>query len=186
MKSTKQSIAPWWIMLISSVLAVLFGIISLAWPQASLALMLLFFGIWALIHGVISIVRGFASMKIEKHWWIATLEGALSVFVGLFIFFDPRLSITIAYLMVAGWAILMGILQIIGAFVVLKGMVVRWFLAAMGAFSLILGILLIANYTAGLTVFVWMVGVFALFYGIFGIALALGLRETNKKLEIKK
>lgn len=171
--------------MISGIFAILFGIISIAWPKASLALMLIFFGIWALVNGVIGIIHGFASIKTTKHWWIFILEGLLSLFVGFFIFFDPRLSLTIAYLMVAGWAILMGILQIIAAFVVFKGVPARWFLAGMGAFSLILGMLLVANYQAGLLVFVWMVGVFALFNGMFAIALALGVRETQNKLEVK-
>lgn len=186
MKQKNKTITPWWMVFFTGLASVIFGIISLAWPQTSLALMVIFLGVWALIKGTLGIVHGVTSIKQAKHWWLFVLEGALSLLVGFFIFFDPKLSLAILYLVIAGWAILMGFLQLITAFVAMKGMPSRWLLAAMGAFSLILGILLVANYKAGLLVFVWSVGIFALFYGVFAMALALGFREVEQKMEIKK
>jgi Short repeat of unknown function (DUF308) len=47
----------WWLALGPSVLGVVFGVMIVAWPEATLKVVAVLFGAWPLLHGVVRIVQ---------------------------------------------------------------------------------------------------------------------------------
>ncbi len=58
----------WWVYLVSGLFATLFGIVALVWPGMTLALLILWFGIFILIQGIFAIVEAFGAAGRHERW----------------------------------------------------------------------------------------------------------------------
>src|SRR5687768_15308041 len=77
----------WWVFLVRGLVAILFGLVALFYPAATLFTLILFYGIFAFIDGVfavVSAVRGKEGMG--PRWWLA-LIGVLGIVAGLVTYF---------------------------------------------------------------------------------------------------
>jgi uncharacterized membrane protein HdeD (DUF308 family) len=68
--------------------------------------------------------------------------------------------------LIAAWAIVTGILQIIGAFTLPLGTGREWLLGLTGLLSIIFGILISMQPSAGLVTVIWLIGIYAIVYGV--------------------
>ena len=78
---------------------------------------------------------------------------------------------------IAFWAIFTGILEIVGAIRLRHEINNEWFLALSGVLSIGLGILLFLSPAAGSLAIVWMIGAYALLFGILLVILGIRLRN---------
>ncbi|HCG1540150.1 TPA: DUF308 domain-containing protein, partial [Pseudomonas aeruginosa] len=79
----------------------------------------------------------------------------------------------------AGWALAMGIFQIVAAIRLRKSIQNEWWMILSGAISVLFGVLMIANPGAGALAVVWVIGAYAVFFGVLLVMLALRLRKTS-------
>ncbi|MDY1134552.1 DUF308 domain-containing protein, partial [Pseudomonas aeruginosa] len=82
-------------------------------------------------------------------------------------------------LIIAGWALAMGIFQIVAAIRLRKSIQNEWWMILSGAISVLFGVLMIANPGAGALAVVWVIGAYAVFFGVLLVMLALRLRKTS-------
>ena len=68
--------------------------------------------------------------------------------------------------LIASWAIATGIMQIIGAIRLRKEIDDEWMLIAGGALSVLFGIILVVQPKVGALALVWVIGAYAILYGI--------------------
>ena len=66
-----------------------FGLAALFWPDETLWVLIVFFGAYALVGGIFSIVAG---MAYATRRWLLLTEGGLGVVAGLIAFFWPGLT----------------------------------------------------------------------------------------------
>ncbi|MFD1814515.1 HdeD family acid-resistance protein [Rhodococcus gannanensis] len=171
----------WWLLLIRGIIAVIFGIVALVWPDVTVKALIVVVGIFWIVDGVISAVRAIQARKVVMSWvwWLA---GALvSVAAGVVLFVWPDLTaLAFAYLM-GFWAILVGILEIIGAFQVMANGG-QWIGAMVaGAIALIFGLILVIWPGSGITGLMWLVGIFALAFGVLFIVGAFQVRSAARR-----
>ncbi|MDO7919814.1 DUF308 domain-containing protein, partial [Pseudomonas aeruginosa] len=93
-------------------------------------------------------------------------------------FFWPQLTAIGLLLIIAGWALAMGIFQIVAAIRLRKSIQNEWWMILSGAISVLFGVLMIADPGAALAV-VWVIGAYAVFFGVLLVMLALRLRKTS-------
>ena len=87
---------------------------------------------------------------------------------------------TLALLMVlAVWAIVIGVLQIWGAITPRKVVEGEWLLILNGLLSIAFGVIAMAQPATGALAFVWMIGWFAVVFGCLYIALAFRLKHLR-------
>lgn len=171
----------WWALLLRGVVAIAFGIIALAWPHATVKVLIVVVGIFWIVDGIVSAVRAIQARKVVQSWvwWLA---GALvSVVAGIVLFVWPDLTaLAFAYLM-GFWAILVGILEVIGAFQVMANRG-EW-LGSMvaGAISLIFGLILVIWPGSGITGLMWLVGIFAILFGVLFVIGAFQARSAARR-----
>ncbi|EME16677.1 HdeD family acid-resistance protein [Rhodococcus triatomae] len=171
----------WWLLLIRGVIAIAFGIVALVWPDVTVKALIVVVGIFWIVDGIISAVRAIEARKVVTSWvwWLA---GALvSVIAGVVLFVWPDLTaLAFAYLM-GFWAILVGILEIIGAFQVMAngGQWIGTMVA--GALALIFGLILVIWPGSGITGLMWLVGIFALAFGVLFIVGAFQVRAAARR-----
>jgi uncharacterized membrane protein HdeD (DUF308 family) len=169
----------WWAVALRGVVAILFGIIVLAWPGISLVFLITVWGAFALIDGVFSLVSAMRRAKAGESWGSLVLTGITGILAGLIAWIWPGITAAALAFLIGAWAIITGILEIVAAVQLRKLIRGEFWLGLSGALSVILGILLFLNPAAGAVSLVWLIGIFALIFGITLIALGFRLRSLQ-------
>lgn len=168
----------WWLLLIRGILAVLFGLMAFAWPALTLVTLVLLYGAYALVDGLTAIWVGAKSRA-----WALLLFGLLGVIVGIYTLFFPGVTAIVLLYLIAAWAFVRGIFEIVTAIQLRKEISNEWVLIISGIISIIFGVVLIANPGAGALAMVLVIGAFALVFGVIMIILAFRVRGLPKRLE---
>ena len=165
----------WWALLLRGIAAVLFGLAALFWPGLTLVVLIVFFGAYALVDGVFAIVAGIRGSEGSR--WLLLAEGVLGVLAGLVAFFWPGMSAMVLLFLISAWAIFTGLLKVVMAVAFRRRIENEWLMGLSGMLSVLFGVVLAVWPGAGLLSLVWLVGIYAL---IFGVALiVLGFRARG-------
>ena len=165
----------WWALLLRGIAAVLFGLAALFWPGLTLVVLIVFFGAYALVDGILSIVAGIWGSEGSR--WLLLAEGVLGVLTGLVAFFWPGMTAMVLLFLISAWAIFTGLLKVVMAIAFRRRIENEWLMGLSGVLSVLFGVVLAVWPGAGLLSLVWLVGLYAL---IFGVALiVLGFRARG-------
>jgi uncharacterized membrane protein HdeD (DUF308 family) len=170
----------WWAVVVRGVVAVLFGIAAILQPGIALIALIALFGAYALIDGVFSIVGAVRAGQHNQQWWVLALEGIAGIVVGLLTFFWPGVTALVLLYYIGAWAIITGVLEIAQAIRLRREIDNEWMLALAGVVSLVFGVLVVVNPGSGALAIVWVIGVYALIFGVILIALGLRLRGLQE------
>lgn len=171
----------WWLILIRGICAIVFGISTLLWPGLSLITLVLFYGVFALVDGILAISAAIVGGALVDRWWLA-LVGLVGVAAGLLTLTWPGLTGLVLLYFIGGWAIAAGVLQIVGAIRLRKEIENEWLLIASGVLSVLFGVLILFHPGAGALGLALLIAWFAILYGVLLSGFALRLR---KHAEIK-
>lgn len=170
----------WWTYAVRGVLAVFFGILALIWPAQALLALVLIFGAYAFADGILAMVAGIASIGKYDRWWAVLLEGIAGVVIGVVTFFRPNLTALGLLYLIGAWAFITGILEIVAAIELRRVIKDEWMLILSGLLSILFSVVLIAfPAIAGLSL-VWLIGIYAIVFGISVVVLAFRLRGLQK------
>jgi uncharacterized membrane protein HdeD (DUF308 family) len=169
----------WWVLLVRGLLAVLFGIMAFAWPVPTLVALVLVYGAYALVDGVTAL-----SVGITARAWSFALSGLAGIAVGIGTFFYTGITAVALFYLIAAWAIVRGIFEIVAAIELRKEIRGGWALITGGIFSIIFGLLLIAYPAPGVLALAWLMGAYAVAFGIVMIVLAFVLHGLPGKFEM--
>jgi Uncharacterized conserved protein len=97
-------------------------------------------------------------------------------------FVSPGLTALALLYVIAAWAIVRGVFEIIAAIHLRKELENEWLLALSGLLSVALGVLLIAAPGAGALALLWWIGGFAIIAGILMIVLGMRLKGVKDRL----
>ena len=167
----------WWLVVLRGVLAILFGLSAFVWPGITWLTLIIIFGVYAIIDGGIAVGTGIARTKDSPRWWTFLLEGLVSIAAGVIALIRPDLATLVLVYMIAAWAVFTGILEIVAAVRLRREIDNEWFLALGGLLSIGLGVLLFLQPAAGSLALIWMIGGYALAFGILLVILGIRLRN---------
>jgi len=170
----------WWLFLVRGIAAIAFGILAFIWPGITLLSLTLVFAAYALIDGICALWSAIAgrSGELVPRWWLAVV-GIAGVLAGLAAFLYPGMTALILLFFIAGWAIVIGVLQIWGAIQLRKEIEGEWLLALNGLLSIGFGFLVMAWPGAGALAIVWIIGWYAILAGCLSIGLAFRLKKAR-------
>ncbi len=151
--------------LFRGIAAVLFGVLTLVWPKLSLFVLVIMFGVFAVISGITAVVAALRNTE-EQGWGFLLIEGILGILAGVVALVWPGITALAFLYLIAAWAILTGITEIVAplAFPMSVGRAVLTALA--GVVSIIFGIVIAAQPSSGLLAVVWLIGVYAIVFGV--------------------
>lgn len=172
----------WWAFLVRGMLAILFGLVALFWPRLTLEVLVICFGAFALINGIFMLVVALGDRRMHARWGVLLVEGLVGIAIGLLTLFWPLITALVLLSLVAIWALVSGGLEIAVALWMHYSMGNEWLLLVSGVASLLLGILLIAFPQAGLQALTWLIGIYALIFGILLVFLGLQWRWFQRKM----
>jgi uncharacterized membrane protein HdeD (DUF308 family) len=166
----------WWLLLLRGIAAIIFGVLAFAWPGLTLLTLILFYGAFALVDGVLAIIAAITGGAPAPRWWLV-IVGLLGIAAGLLTFLMPGLSALVLLFFIAGWAIATGVFQIIGAIQLRKEIDNEWLLILGGIISVLFGIGVMLAPGAGALALVWVIGTYAVIIGVLLVALAFRLKK---------
>ncbi len=171
----------WWLFLLRGLVAIAFGVIAFVWPGLTLVALTLVWGIYALADGILALWAALAATggDTAKRWWLA-LGGVASILAGLVAFFYTGMTALVLLMFIAAWAIIIGVVLIWGAIELWKVLDDAWLIGLNGALAIAFGVLLVARPGDGAVAVVWMIGWFAVVFGILHVALAFRLRRFKQ------
>ncbi|MFC4122644.1 HdeD family acid-resistance protein [Nonomuraea zeae] len=167
----------WWLLLIRGAAAIIFGILALIWPRMTLLVLVIFFGAYALVSGVSELIAGLRhGARARSRTWLI-VSGIIGILAGIAALIWPGITSLALLYVVAFWAIFTGIAEIVAGVQLRKVIDNEWMFIVGGILSVIFGVLLIVWPGAGMLSLVWLIGVFAILYGIAMIALSLRVKN---------
>src|SRR5262244_3798925 len=167
----------WWLLLLRGLAAIAFGILAFLWPGLTLVTLVLLYGAFAFVDGVLSLVAAFTgSAKPVPTWWLVVV-GLLGIGAGVVTFAWPVLTAIVLVLIIGAWALVHGIFEIIGAIQLRKEIDNEWWLILGGALSVVFGLIVLFAPGAGALGLIWAIASYSIVFGILFIALALRLRK---------
>ena len=149
----------WWLVAIRGVAAILFGVIAWVWPFIALWALVLLFGAFAIVDGVsmlVALVRG--DPEVRRHAWAVGIIGVVGIVAGIVAFVYPGITAIALLYVVAAWAMIVGVFQVIAAIRLRHEVKGELWMAIAGIFTAAFGVLLIIWPGAGLLSLVWLVG----------------------------
>ena len=169
----------WWSLVLRGLLAVIFGVVAFIMPGVTWTALVFLWGVYAIVDGIFSMVAGFRAPSGYKRWWLMLVLGVFGVIAGAIAFLLPVLTGLFLILLMAGWAVATGILEIVAAVQMRKYITGEWVLVISGIASTAFGILLFINPYAGAVAVVWIIGIYAVIFGILMMILGFKLRTLE-------
>jgi uncharacterized membrane protein HdeD (DUF308 family) len=112
---------------------------------------------------------------------VSALEGVAGIIAGVLAFILPGVTALVLLYLIAFWAIMTGIIEIIGAFYLRKEMDNEFWLGLAGVISVIFGVALVINPGSGALALIWVIGAYAIGFGMLLILLAFRVKNTSDK-----
>lgn len=162
----------WWMLLIAGLAALVFGILSFIYPGMTLAILVSFYGAYALVDGIFRVIASVNQGERGQPWGFLLFSGIISILAGIVTFFYPGITAVALYWIIATWAIVHGILEIAAAIQFRRIVQHDWALGLGGVLSILFGVLLFLYPASGILTLIWLIAIYAVLYGIVEIMLA--------------
>lgn len=175
----------WWLVLLRGIVAVLLGISLFTNTAATLAVIIVFLGIYWLIDGIFTLLASFTGRKVNENWGWGMFSGVISILAGLAILAHPVLTTLFSVSFIASIAGIMivfsGVSSIVTGFRLRKTSG-EWMMIIGGVLTSLLGLLLLMNPLFSALVFVYILAIFALIGGIVMITLAFKIKKLKNEI----
>jgi uncharacterized membrane protein HdeD (DUF308 family) len=172
----------WWLLLLRGVAAIAFGVLAFIWPGVTLFTLVILYGAFALIDGILALVAAFASRgQTVPRWWLV-LTGILGIAAGLIAMFWPGITALVLILFIGAWAVVRGVMEILAAFQLRKQIEGEWLLVLAGVLSMLFGLGVLIFPGTGALALVWLIAIYAIAIGVVMIMLALRLRAHRSRM----
>jgi uncharacterized membrane protein HdeD (DUF308 family) len=165
----------WWVPVLRGIAAIVFGVLALAAPQIGLLALVLMWGVYAIADGAFNLLlaswTGRSSGRLG--WYL--FEAVISIAAGILTFAYPGMTAMALLFIIALWAIATGIAEIAAAIELRRFMRNEWMLALAGVLSIAFGVFLFARPMSGALAVVWMIGAYAIAFGLLLIGVGVRL-----------
>jgi uncharacterized membrane protein HdeD (DUF308 family) len=156
-----QSKSYLWILALTGIASILFGVLLVVWPGPSLQVLVYLFGAFAGARGILSLIYTFRAISERMPWWPPLFIGIIDLVAAAVVFAHPDITVIALVYVIAFWAILGGLFQIFASL-----LTARFLWALAGVLALAAGYVLLANPLQGGLAFVLVLGVFAIINGV--------------------
>jgi uncharacterized membrane protein HdeD (DUF308 family) len=170
----------WQLIALRGVAAILFGIGTLVWPSVTLWVLVIMWGVYAIVDGVAALAASITGRGLVPHrGWLA-FTGLVSIVAGIAAFAWPGITALALLYLIAAWAFVTGVVEIATAISMRKEIHNEWALGISGALSVVLSVLLVARPGSGALAITWAIGWYAVVYGGMVLALAWEVRRDTR------
>jgi uncharacterized membrane protein HdeD (DUF308 family) len=174
-KSTSTSL------ILLGILAVIVGIIAIAWPNVTILALVILFAVYAFMDAGLQAARAFGSRSagpVLGHLLLALISLAAGVVALVW----PGPTAYVLVIIVAAWALVGGVVEIFAGFGSGETAGMRALFIISGLVSVAFGIVLFARPNAGAVALALLFGLYSLIYGFSQIAAGVQVRQLGKSV----
>jgi uncharacterized membrane protein HdeD (DUF308 family) len=175
-----------WLLVVRGVAAVVFGVLALVWPGVTVLALALLFGAYALVDGVGMIIGSFRRSGPRQQRIAHLIAGLVGLAAGVLTLVWPGITALVLVVMVGVWAIATGALDLwsaVSPYPPTSPKAPRrrghWLLAAIGALSVVAGVLILLRPDVGALAIAQVIGVYAIISGALMLAEGWRLRRVR-------
>jgi len=173
-----------WSFIARGVVAFLSGLVILLWGSASLDLIVLSFGMFALLQGILSVIPGLS--KLGGRIYFLLIEGVVGILAGVFTFLFPgigrmlwpQVATKTLLIFVSFWALLTGVAELIGSFRLPGEMKEKWVITLSGLVCLVFGLIVLLRSGVGATGNAAGIGLLGMIYGLLWLFVGFKVRKA--------
>lgn len=172
----------WWIAVLRGFIALLFGIFALVNPEGAGSLLVLIFGIFLLVDGLLNLIGSILYYRTAVDWWVYLVVGMLEIGVAIITFVRPEITGTILAILVGLWALFKGLIELMAGIALRDEVRGEWILILAGILTLAFGFFaLLLPFTESVAA-IWMLGLYALLNGTLWVVIGFEARSLTKEL----
>jgi uncharacterized membrane protein HdeD (DUF308 family) len=169
-----------WALVFRGLLAVFLGLSVFAWPDFTTRALVFLFGAYAVGDGAFGITAAVWAGEWHMRRWPLLAEGVASIVAGGLVWVWPAMTEFVLLHIIAAWATVTGIFEIVATVLLPLERTTRWLLALNGAASVLFGLLLLVAFPgSGALAIVWLLGVYANVFGILLLVFTFRLRRLS-------
>ena len=176
----------WWGFLVRGLAAIIFGVLALIWPSATLAVLIILFGAYVLVDGVLLVIKAVSTWKVRDDRWLLLIEGLLGIGIGVMTFFAPAITTIVLVFYIAAWSLATGIIEIVSGIRLRKELSGEIFWILTGIVSIIFAVLLMLFPGAGAVGVIWLIAIYAIVFGLLLVVLSFRLLSYRGHAEAVK
>jgi uncharacterized membrane protein HdeD (DUF308 family) len=172
----------WKSALLSGILAVILGILVLAWPGKTIVVAAIFFGAYLLVTGIAQVIFAFSLHVSAGGRVLLFLSGAASLILAILCFRSLQNSILLLAIWIGVGFIFRGVATAVSAISdpTLPG---RGWEIFIGVITLIAGVVVLASPFESIATLTLVVGIWLIVIGVFEVVSALGIRKAGKEIK---
>lgn len=167
----------WWVLLLRGLAAIVFGILTWFQPAASATALVLIFGAYVFVDGLLGVYSAIRSRSQSRHWWLILLWGLTGVIVGVLTAINPVATALVLTIYIGVWALITGVMEIVTAIRLRKEIEGEWVLILGGLISVLFGAFVLMQPGAGMMAMLWVLASYAVVFGVLMVILAFKVRK---------
>ncbi len=171
----------WGTALARGLIAIVFGIILLAWPKATIGAVILVFGIWAIAGGLAGAIVAIVKRADRKHWFWSVIGGLVSMAIGIAVLVWPKPSALLVLYLIGAVALVWGLSDIFMS-IGIRRSASAWsvvLLALAGIVSVAFGFYVLVHPGEGAVAIIWLVATYEIVWGVLLSTFAIAMRMTG-------
>jgi uncharacterized membrane protein HdeD (DUF308 family) len=171
----------WKSALLSGILAVILGVLVLAWPGKTIIVAAIFFGAYLLVTGIAQVIFAFSLHVSAGGRVLLFLSGAASLILAILCFRSLQNSILLLAIWIGVGFIFRGVATAVSAISdpTLPG---RGWEIFIGVITLIAGVVVLASPFESIATLTFVVGIWLVVIGVFEAVSAFGIRKAGKDI----
>jgi uncharacterized membrane protein HdeD (DUF308 family) len=171
----------WKSTLLSGILAVILGVLVLAWPGITIVVAAIFFGAYLLITGFAQVIFAFSLHVSAGGRVLLFISGAASLILAVLCFRSLQNSILLLAIWVGVGFIFRGTATAVSAISdpTLPG---RWWEFFIGGITLVAGVVVLAEPFDSIATLTFVIGIWLIVIGVFEVVSSFGIRKGGKDL----
>ena len=173
--------AAWKLLLLRGAVAVVLGIVLIAWPESTIIVLVVLWGVWALVDGIGLGVQAFSKDAGTNQRVLFGVMALIAVVVAFIALTRPGLTAAALTWTLGIWLIVRSVFEIVGALTATLA-TPRWLLLLGAGIDLLLGILFVANPGRSAVAIAVVFGIAAVAWGVVFVALAFIARSAANEV----
>lgn len=178
----------WWTVVLGGILSIIFGIVTLVWPELTLATLISIFGVFIIVFGAIGLVESVYDSSMNPIWWLSFLLSAASVGIGVFLLCNPAMTLTLFMVFLIIFIFGRALVDFVAASYARESSD-RWLWVLSGILGVVFGFIIIFHPDGATLAFLWAIGLYAIIRGvlmeIYAIRIKGGVEKVKKILKSK-
>ena len=172
----------WWVLLVLGVISLVAGLLVVFNPNAAILTIAIFFGIWLLVSGIFTLIRGFGDTMETGARVLSIIVGALSIVLGIMCFRNIANAVELLALFVGIGLVMRGLLEFIVGLSA-KGTDGRGSLIFLGVVTFALGVAALVWPNLALGTLVYLIGFALIVMAILEIISAFRVKALGDRID---